>query len=61
MPEISPIYGKNSVHTRIRLHSDCVFIGRKVHTHGKRKKWGELLKELPPFRVKKECSYTEVG
>lgn len=24
-------------------------------------KWGELLKELPPFRVKKECSYTEVG
>ena len=29
-----------------------MFIGRIVHTHGKRKKWGKLLKWLTPLFCK---------
>lgn len=50
-PEISPICGKNPTHAEIRVHKICVFPGRTVHTHGKIKGWGKLLKKKsPPFR-----------
>lgn len=53
-PEISPICGKNPAHAEIRVHKICVFSGRMVHTHGKIKRWGKLLKKKPPpFRITK--------
>lgn len=56
-PEISPICGKNPAHAEIRVHKICVFLGRAVHTHGKIKGWGKLLKKKPPpFRITKRVS-----
>lgn len=56
-PEISPICGKNSAHAEIRVHKICVFLGRTVHTHGRIKGWGKLLKKKPPpFRITKRVS-----
>lgn len=56
-PEISPICGKNPAHAEIRVHKICVFLGRTVHTHGKIKGWGKLLKKKPPpFRITKRVS-----
>lgn len=53
-PEISPIYGENSAHAEIRVHKICVFLGGTVHTHGKIKGWGKLMKKKPPpFRITK--------
>ena len=51
-PEISPICGKKPAHAEIRVHKICVFLGRMVHTHGRIKGWGKLLKKKPPpFRI----------
>ncbi len=56
-PEIRPICGKNPVHAEIRVHKICVFLGRTVHTHGRIKGWGKLLKKKPPpFRMTKRVS-----
>lgn len=56
-PEISPIYSRNPAHAEIRIHKICVFLGRTVHTHGKIKGWGKLLKKKPPpFRITKRVS-----
>lgn len=56
-PEISPIYGNNSAHAEIRVHKICVFLGGTVHTHGKIKGWGKLLKKKPPpSRITKRVS-----
>lgn len=56
-PEISPICGKNPAHAEIRVHIICVFLRRTVHTHGKIKGWGKLLKKKPPpFRITKRVS-----
>lgn len=56
-PEISPICGKNPAHSEIRVHKICVFLGRTVHTHGRIKGWGKLLKRKPPpFRITKRVS-----
>lgn len=55
--EISPICGENLAHAEIRVHKICVFLGRAVHTHGRIKGWGKLLKKKPPpFRVTKRVS-----
>ena len=56
-PEVSPICGKNPAHAEIRVHKICVFLGRTVHTHGRIKGWGKLLKKKPPpFRITKRVS-----
>ena len=56
-PGISPICGKKPAHAEIRVHKICVFLGRMVHTHGRIKGWGKLLKKKPPpFRVTKRVS-----
>lgn len=56
-PETSPICGENPARAEIRVHKICVFLGRTVHTHGKIKGWGKLLKKKPPpFRITKMVS-----
>lgn len=56
-PEISPICEKRRTYAEIRVHKICVSLGRTVHTHGKIKGWGKLLKKKPPpFRVTKSVS-----
>lgn len=56
-PEIRPICGKKPAHAEIRVHKICVFLGRMVHTHGRIKGWGKLLKKKPPpFRITKRVS-----